>query len=180
MNARILRRATAGIAALGLVFPPSLLSAAEPQTPTPGASPRQMAKINDVALAVSGTLQGQVVDGAGTALPGVTVTVRQQENLVAQVVSDAQGRFQVAGMPGGIFTLTTPGSDGNFRLWAPGTAPPGARPAALVVHNPQVVRGQASMSKLMSRPIVIGMIIATAIAVPVAIHAIQTHRQSGS
>jgi hypothetical protein len=44
----------------------------------------------------------------------------------------------------------------------------------------QVVRGQSRLGRLLSRPIVIAGLVATAVAVPVAIHQIQIHHKSGS
>ena len=180
MNSRILRQAAVGIATLGLLAPATLLSAAElPATGLPAVVP-QAAMISDVALGAHGTLRGQVVDAAGGAMAGVNITIRQQENLIAQTTSDATGKFEVSGLPGGIFQITTDQSAGSFRFWAPETAPPAARASVLVVHDSAAVRGQSALGRLLSRPLAIAGIVATAVAVPVVIHQIEADRKSGS
>jgi Carboxypeptidase regulatory-like domain len=180
MNAPILKRVTVGAIVLGLLAPSSLVSAAEPRAAAPSAETVQAAKIADVALATGGTLRGQVVDAAGAPAPGVEVTVRQQDHVVARATSDPSGQFKIAGIQGGIFQMSTDLSDGSYRLWAPETSPPSARPAALIVHDTEVVRGQSRMRRLMSHPVVIVGLVLTAVAVPIAIHAIETNRPSGS
>ncbi|HEX4145194.1 MAG TPA: carboxypeptidase-like regulatory domain-containing protein [Pirellulales bacterium] len=180
MNARILRQAAVGIAALGLSIPPTLLSAAQsPATELPSAN-APLATISDVALAAGGTLRGQVVDAAGGAMPGVNVMIRQQDNVIARTSTDPAGKFEVAGMPGGVFQISTDRSEGSFRLWAPETAPPGARPAVLVVHDSVAVRGQSAIGRLLSRPLAMATIVASAVAIPIVIHQVEIERKSGS
>lgn len=77
-----------------------------------------------VALALSpvfaqqqGSITGGVRDRTGTVLPGVTVVVAAGPQSAADrrpVITDAQGRFTIAGLPPGSYTL-------SFRL--PGFAP---------------------------------------------------------
>ncbi len=114
MIARILRRAAVGIAASGLLAPPALLSAAEP------AATVAPAMVSDVALGANGTLRGQVVNAAGAAVAGVNITVRQQETVIAKTSSGPDGKFEVVGLPGGIFQITTDQSEASVRLWATG------------------------------------------------------------
>jgi hypothetical protein len=180
MNARILRQAAVGIAVFGLLTPPTLLSAAEPTAAQHAGTVPQATMISDVALGASGTLRGQVVDNAGGAMAGVDITIRQQETVVARTTSDPAGNFAVAGLPGGIFQITTDESAGSFRFWASETAPPAARPSVLVVHDSAAVRGQSALGRLLSRPLAIAAIVATAVAVPVVVHQIEIEHQSGS
>jgi len=179
MNARILQRAAVGIAVLGLLAPPTPLSAANQPTEVAASVP-PAAVISDVALGTDGTLRGQVVDAAGGAMAGVKVRVRQQENIIAETTSNPAGKFEVAGLPGGVFQVTTDNSEGSFRFWAPETAPPGARHAVLVVHDSAAVRGQSALGRLLSRPLAVALVVATAVAVPVVIHQIEVDRKSGS
>ncbi|HTU24064.1 MAG TPA: carboxypeptidase-like regulatory domain-containing protein [Pirellulales bacterium] len=186
MNARILRQATIGVATLGLLVPGGLLSAADqPASEAPAAAATSggdaaAAMTADVALAAGNVLRGQVISSAGVPVSGVPVTVRSGEAIVARTTSGPNGEFEVAGLHGGIFQVTTDYSEANFRLWASETAPPGARSSVLVVHDTTVVRAQSSLSKLLSRPVAIGCIVATAVAVPVIIHQIQIHHKSSS
>jgi hypothetical protein len=48
-------------------------------------------------------ISGRVVDQSGAALPGVTVTVGDERR---QSVTDAQGRFEISGVPTGSYTVT--------------------------------------------------------------------------
>ena len=180
MIARILRRAAVGIAALGLLTPPRLLSAAEPLATERPTEPAPAATIPDVALGTKGTLRGQIVNAAGAALEGVNIVVRQQETVLARTTSGPAGKFEIVGLPGGIFQITTDQSEASFRLWAAETAPPGARSSVLVVHDQPAVRGQSALGRLLSRPLAIAALVATAVAVPVVIHQIDVDRKSGS
>ena len=118
MNARILRRAAVCLATLGLLAPPKFLLAAGPATPERGGLAAPAAQVADVALSPGGMLHGQIVDSSGAGVAGVLISVRQQNQVVAQATSDATGRFEVAGMPGGMFQLTTEHGQGSYRLWA--------------------------------------------------------------
>lgn len=59
------------------------------------------------AQAQDATIFGQVTDGSGAVLPGVTVTVASPALLVKQVVvvSDANGEFRVTPLPIGLYTV---------------------------------------------------------------------------
>lgn len=174
MIARILRRAAVGIAASGLLAPTALLSAAEP------AATVAPAMVSDVALGGNGSLRGQVVNAAGAAVAGVNITVRQQETVIAKTSSGPDGKFEVVGLPGGVFRITTDQSEASVRLWATETAPPGARSSVLVVHDQAAVRGQSALGRMLSRPLAIAALVATAVAVPVVVHQIDVDRKSGS
>jgi hypothetical protein len=180
MNARTVRGAAVCLAALGLLAPPRFLAAADTAPQQHDAPAAALPQIADVALAPGGMLHGQVVDSSGAGLAGITVSIRQQNQVVAQATSDATGRFAVAGMPGGIFQMTTEHTGASYRLWAPTTSPPSARPAALLVHDTAVVRGQSKLGKLFSHPIVIAGVIAAAVAIPVTVHAIQVNRDKNN
>ena len=104
MISRILRQAAVGIAALGLLAPPTLLSAAEPP-----------ATISDVALGANGTLHGQVVNAAGAVASGVEITIRQNDNVLARTTSSPAGKFEIVGLPGGLFQISTDHSEVSLR-----------------------------------------------------------------
>lgn len=55
----------------------------------------------------TGTIQGVVTDIDGAGLPGVTVTARNQASGVTQSsVADVAGRYRIAGLPSGAYTVT--------------------------------------------------------------------------
>jgi len=76
------------VAAVGLLLMPSLASAQ--------------------ATAITGQIQGAIVDASGGALPGVSVTGTNVETgFTRTAVSDDGGRYQLALMPVGTYTLTS-------------------------------------------------------------------------
>jgi hypothetical protein len=97
--------------------------------------------VTDVALHEGGVLYGQVVNAEAVAIPNAEVTLFQQGRQVAATRTDAAGRFHFTGIKAGVYQLTTPLGSGQYRLWAPRTAPPVAQ-AAIVVVEDAVVRGQ--------------------------------------
>jgi hypothetical protein len=127
--------------------------------------------ITDVALSDGGILHGQVVDLQYMGQPGVPVVLRSQNRDVAQVTSAADGQFEVRNLHGGVYNISTTQGENTFRLWAPRTAPPVARNRAIVYLQNVRNGGAAGLKAVLGNPIVLPAIIATAIAVPVAISA---------
>jgi hypothetical protein len=86
------------------------------------------------------------------------------------VDTDAAGQFSVPGLTGGVYQVETLKGGGVFRLWAPRTAPPAAFESAMIVQGDQVVRGaNGQLLSWLGNPWVLGAIVATAIAVPLAL-----------
>ena len=130
----------------------------------------------DVALRHGGLLVGQVVDQQGAVKPGAVVSVQYADYEVARTTTDANGVFAAQGLRGGQYQLVTEDGISVCRLWAPDTAPPAARPAALVVSGNNVVRGQWGggpmhqwLDWVKAHPYITAGVIATAIAVPLAL-----------
>ncbi|QEG36168.1 hypothetical protein Pr1d_34770 [Bythopirellula goksoeyrii] len=141
----------------------------------------------DISLQTGGVLSGKVVTAAGNVQPGLPVVVRAGGEELATTKTDPSGNFQVAGLKGGVVEVAAAGTQGNCRLWAPGTAPPAAQPGLLVVSQDQVVRGQNCGSRvgcgtgvfggqgggvlgfMLDHPLVTAGVIGTAIAIPLAL-----------
>jgi hypothetical protein len=155
-----------------------MLVAADDGTALQGQSPAvTYTEVRDVALQPGGILQGQVVDvqgkpGAGAPIQVVRLTAPQA--LVASGRTDREGRFQVAALKGGIYSLQTGETTLVCRLWAPDTAPPAAVPAVLLVSNGTVVRGNLGDMTTLEWSLV-GVAAAAAIAVPVVVLTTQNH-----
>jgi len=98
--------------------------------------------ILDVTLHDGGVLIGAFVDAQGTPVKESKVSIRHQGEEVLTADTDANGRFMMREVRGGVYEIATVRGNGMFRLWAPGTAPPNARQAALLVGNDGIVRGQ--------------------------------------
>jgi hypothetical protein len=140
--------------------------------PTSAFAAAPVAQNGDVALRAGGLLVGQVVDTQGVAKAGTTVSIRQGDQEVVQTTTDANGMFAAQGLRGGNYQLVTENGSTPCRLWAADTAPPAARPAALVVSGSDVVRGQYGGNGLIgwvkAHPYITAGIVAAAIATPLA------------
>ena len=162
----IIRRMLVSLAVLGFCLPQSVLAA--------GVAADQTSAVVDVALADGGVLLGQVVDPQGMSLERVPVLLRDRDRETATTKTDASGYFAIRGLRGGVYQVVAPNGHGTFRLWAPGTAPPLSQQGALVVTGRETVRGQlpgfGALTFWLSNPWVVAGVVATAVAVQVAIH----------
>jgi hypothetical protein len=167
--------ACAVLAVLNLAAVHPVVAASPAETVSP------ITTVQDVVLTAEGQLEGRVVRAAGAGMPAVTVVVRAGQQQVARLTTDPEGRFATAGLAGGLYLLATPDTAQTVRVWQPGTAPPQARRAALIVTGP-TVRGQfgpvrpatpghfdGALLKALSHPAVISGLTAAAIAVPLAV-----------
>jgi hypothetical protein len=127
----------------------------------------------DVALREGGVLVGQVVNQQGVAQANTNVSVRYANHEVVRTTTDENGVFAAKGLRGGQYQLTTDNGVSTCRLWAADTAPPSAKPAALVVAGDNVVRGQGAargwVNWMKTHPYLTAGVVATAVAVPLAI-----------
>lgn len=151
----------AAIACLGIVVPQAAL-----------AAPPADSGVADVALRDGGTLVGAVYTAQGLPQEGALVSVQSNGQEVARATTDEQGRFVAQNLKGGVYQLVTADGASLYRAWTAGTAPPAAENAALVVGG-QTVRGHfggGGWAAWLSNPWVLAAIIATAIAVPIAVN----------
>lgn len=157
------RRLAMFMAMVGLCLPTQLL-AATPTTNTP--------VVVDVALEDGGVLQGLVVSPQGTPKTDTPVALLNGEQELGAAKTDQAGRFAFSGLRGGVYQLATADSNGIVRVWSPRTAPPSAQQGVMLVSGEGVVRGQAlqRIGGFVSHPWIMAGVIATAVAVPVAIH----------
>jgi hypothetical protein len=127
----------------------------------------------DIALREGGLLVGQVVDVQGVVKANAAVSIRFANREVVRTTTDENGMFAAKGLRGGQYQLLTQDGLSVCRLWAADTAPPSARPAALVVTGDSVVRGQGPVGNwvtwMKAHPYITAGTVATAIAIPVAI-----------
>ena len=132
------------MATLGLVLPSANFAVAlEPHSRPAAALSRSGSEIGDVALGRGGSLQGQIVDAQGAAIPGITVTIFNRKQELARTVTNQEGNFAFTGLRGGLYMVSAQGQDTVKRLWSESTAPPTARSGILLVsHDSLAVRGQ--------------------------------------
>lgn len=160
----------AAVACLGMVAPPAAYAAAPA-----GESHTSIGGV-DVALRPGGVLVGQVVDQQGGAKANQVVSIQYANREVVRTTTDANGVFAAQGLRGGQYQILTDDGISTCRLWAANTAPPSARPAALVVADGTVVRGNWGhgpmhqwVGWMKSHPYITAGAIAAAIAIPLAL-----------
>lgn len=127
----------------------------------------------DVALREGGVLVGQVVNQQGMAKPHTAVSIRFANHEVVRTTTDENGVFAAKGLRGGQYELMTDEGASTCRLWAADTAPPAARPAALLVSGDNVVRGQGVVNSwvgwMKTHPYLTAGTVAAAVAIPIAL-----------
>ncbi len=145
-------------------------------------------RILDISLQTGGVLSGQVADAVGNGHAGVPVAVLAGGNEIGRSTTDEVGKFQIAGLRGGVVTVAAAGTQGNCRLWSPGTAPPAAQQGLLVVSQDQITCGQncgscvgcgsgvrgvghggGLLGIMLDHPLMTAGVIGAAIAIPLAL-----------
>jgi len=168
MRIETLRATAVALACTGMLIQPMAM-AATPQT----------APVTDIALRDGGMLVGQVMDSQGAIMAKVPVALIQNGKEIARLETDQRGKFAVKSLKGGVYQVATVGQHGVYRMWAPRTAPPAAKKGLMLVSG-DVVRGQgygpapsgpfSSITGWISQhPLMTAGIVATAIAIPLAI-----------
>ena len=126
--------------AFGMVGPWSTVRA-EIQRSVTGTDDRPAA-IADIKLGIGGSLTGQINTGDGTLRTGCLVTVSQGTELVAEIQTDAVGQFEVTGLQGGNYVVSSDGYSQAVRLWTTDSAPPIAATNLQLVSGGRLTRGQ--------------------------------------
>jgi hypothetical protein len=144
-----------GVAILAATFGICLPQVAIASMPTPA--------VVDIAMADGGVLHGQLIDLQNRGVASVPVSVKAKNQEVARTTTTNDGRFAVQGLRGGVYQVAAGQGPGIYRLWTAKAAPPSAQKNAIVYTQ----GGGAKM--LLANPIVVAGVVATAIAVPVAV-----------
>jgi hypothetical protein len=177
-NMHLRTRLLVWTAMAGVLMPASAMTAAEPARALRGHGRHHA--VLDAALAKSGTLTGKVYNAQGTEMAGVDVFVVAARGETTRVRTNEQGEFAAPGLKGGVYHLTAGHGSQLVRAWTEGTAPPAAERQIFIVSDPRVALGQYEPGTLghfmqeakytLSNPLIVGGIIAAAVAIPVAIH----------
>jgi len=128
--------------------------------------------IADVVLRDGGVLLGQVVHSDGTPAAGVPVSLRSGNEQLVPNVTNERGYFAFSGLRTGTYQVVTPAGVGTYQAWNAQIAPPSAQPGALIVLAGDTVRGQhqpGPFANLFARPLLLGGLVAAAIAIPIAV-----------
>jgi len=137
MKFKQLRSFVIALSCVAVVLPPVATAAPAVKSVSVAAPAHR-----DVALHQGGVLVGQMLDAQGAAIAGVAVSVRSAGKVVARAETNQAGKFQVAGLKGGVHQVVAAGHQDICRLWAPQTAPPAAQHGLLLVSSEDLVRGQ--------------------------------------
>jgi hypothetical protein len=198
MQLATLGRTAAFTATLGMIFTPAVAFAEQPAIarfqpsetitqpiPTAAATVTAAFNVSDVSLESDGTLRGQAVTAQGQPLANQAIAL---DNGVTQttVSTDSQGQFQFDGVRGGAYRVQVADQTQFIRAWTDGTAPPSASRGLMVVEGGPTILGQycaspvgcgspvgagfAGVREAFRNPLVVGGIVAAAIAIPVALH----------
>ena len=160
-------------ASLAMTFAPPLLQASHPLDMSATAKSVDVPQIvvRDVAINSAGQLDGIVINTAGTPVANSVVLIQQAGKQITEVTTDVSGKFVVAGLPGGVYKISSGTGSDVYRLWAPNTSPPAASDGVLIIDSGDVVRGQMTATEFItSEAVIIGAVAATAIAIPIAVH----------
>jgi hypothetical protein len=136
---------------------------AGPQAADPGPA------VVDVALGEGGTFTGQLVDPQGEGQAGVAVRLVQGDREIAVGRTDSRGHFAFRGLRGGTYLVQSDRGHGVCRLWAPGTAPPSATPAVLLVAGGELLRGQWMDGAQLRNKLLLKAAACLMVAVPLAV-----------
>jgi hypothetical protein len=158
-----------GLALIHVILPGNVLRAAEgPTSPEDSTPPTVVTR--DIDLGRSQQLRGQLVNRDGKPLANQRVVAIQGDRTPMQTMTDRSGRFVFVGLKAGLYQVQAEHGLAMCRCWSDSTAPPAAVNELLLVSDAQAVRGQRPFAEILSGPILIGLIIAAAIAIPIAIH----------
>jgi hypothetical protein len=151
------------LSCLALLLPGPWLQAAGPPAAVDGARTlgANAPNVSDVEL-----------DGAGRLpLAGARVMVCQGTREMVAVTTDGLGRFAVGPMRGGSYLLKSGGQGKTIRAWRSMTAPPLAKPLAVMIVGDGIVRGQMPLEDFFaSDAVVVAGLVAAMIAIPIAVH----------
>ncbi len=154
------------VALLPLLFPLNAWSV------NPAARKTAKVKTNtDIALTRDNTLNGRLFDETGNPVGGMSVAIYSQGHMTAATVSDQAGSFSLVTNRGGVYELRAGNEVQIIRLWHHDTAPPSAESTIQLRVGEETVRGQRPIESLFCfQPWFLGLLIAAAIAIPIAVH----------
>jgi len=169
---RTLRSLAVLTAALGMLLPAAVLRADAGSTASEAEEAGPAVPVADVALDARGSLLGVVVSVDGVPMKDATVTLHRGDKPLARAVTDGLGRFTLPKVEGGVYQLSAGRYATLVRTWAPGTAPPHAKPLALLLTGEDVIRGQMPAGQFFASDAFVFVTVAGAIvSVPLIVEA---------
>jgi hypothetical protein len=138
----LIRSAAVALAMVGIVFPQTRVLAEQKLPTKPSVKILPENTTLDISLGNAGTFSGRTVDHTGAAVEGAKVVLKQGKSIVAETVTDQDGRFAVQKLKSGVYQVGSGATEGTFRMWSEQTAPPSAKSQGLLVLGENGARGQ--------------------------------------
>lgn len=155
-------------------------------------------QVFDVTISKTGTLVGQVLNASGQPQANADVAAVSKTQVVSKTKTNARGVFQLPVTSAGVYRVALADRAFTVRAWQADLAPPAAKDALLCVTQEPTVRGQCGgcgamgpcgcgpacppacgpggygghggkLASILTNPVVIGLGVATAIALPIAL-----------
>jgi hypothetical protein len=86
-------------------------------------------------------LEGQVLDRQGAPKANVNIRLMAAAEVLSESVTDQRGAFRIPVERGGVYSLHDGEASALIRVWTREAAPPTAKPAVLMVSDPEMARG---------------------------------------
>lgn len=96
---------------------------------------RRPERILDVALSPEATLEGYLIDPFGKVLKEMPVRLVHNRKVIWTGRTNAEGHFQVQGLPCGVYQVDSDRLSANCRVWTPEAAPPRASRSLLLTRD---------------------------------------------
>jgi hypothetical protein len=148
--------------AISAWFFPNLAWTSEPENPNYRLS-------RDVTLDSAGALRGQLINFQGRPVQHAALSIRHRGVVLDKTTTDAEGQFRLNVGKTGAFQMHIENTAIACRCWAPEVAPPGSSKDLVLLAPENTIRGQRPFADIISNPLFIGAVIATAIAIPIAV-----------
>lgn len=147
-----------------------LMPAMQATADEPTLRPETQPIIHDLQTDFQGTMHGRLIDLEGRPVIEETLELIREGETIARAVSDSNGRFRFASVSTGVYQIQWKSSVVVCRVWAATVAPPVAKDKLVLLDAPPLVRGQRPAREIFHNPLFIGLFVAAAIAIPVAVH----------
>jgi hypothetical protein len=144
-----IRAFVVALTCMGIAAPQVAL--ANPNVSTNDAEIPVVTQIEDVSLQAGGVLRGAVVDPNGKPVANTPVAIGQNGKLLHEIQTDAEGRFEVAGMSEGTYQIASEAKAQNYRLWQ-ASAPAQSKEGVIHVLPHGTARGQGGVVRVLSNP----------------------------
>ncbi|QDV11989.1 hypothetical protein CA51_18650 [Rosistilla oblonga] len=185
-NTKLLKSVVTIVTCAAMIVPQPAMAAARATQVVDGI--QVSSDIKNVRRGKTVALRGAIVDQSGKPVVGAPVVIAQQGNVVAELNTAADGRYQLADAAPGVYQVASYAGVQTIRLHAAGAPADSVDGVVQVIDNEGVARGQycaggascqgcdqcrpkrfALLKKVATSPLTWTAVIAAAIAIPLAL-----------